>query len=381
MIFPPRYPDYAELHPVCWRRWWIALPVMLFLAALATMLLWPEGKPTRTLSFWFWSVGCPLSVWLVAVALRWLVWLQSVSNRETHREATASTVEAWWRYRSRMLPVEAVMLMTAVGDKESDHQALLSQPLPATPGAVEDPQGNARLYCPKVLGLGGRESRTVLLSRSLARLVLARLREADEARPIQVFCWLGDEQSLAAFSQALEFDGIRLPEDALHLQSAAELDNVIDAMPADEQAMLLCAGAGEATPSAEYAASEAGFAWLCGHRTAALMTRSEILQPETGETPTQLTEQLSRYAGLHGVPDGMLAADSSAMDTLLPSGWSAVDYVLMPWLGQAGPVTPFVMQSLALLSALQGKSCGWTTTFTESQFITGVCVPRGNLAH
>lgn len=381
MILPPRYPEYAELHPARWRRWWIALPVILFLAAMATMLLWPEGKPTRTLSFWFWSVVCPLIVWLVAVALRWLVWLQSVSNRETHREEIASSVRAWWRHRSRMLPVEAVMLVTPMGDKEADHQALLSSPFPVVPVTVDDPQGNVLRHCPKVLGLGGRESRAVLLARYLARLALTRLREANETRPVQVFCWLGDEQSLSAFSLVLESDGIRLPEDVLQLQSAAELDKVIDAMPDDEQALLLCAGFGVAKPSAEYTASEAGFAWLCGHQAEAIVTRSEILKPDAGETPAQLREQLSRYAGLHGLPEGMLAADSSSMEALLPSGWSAVDYVLLPWLGHAGPVTPFVMQSLAVLSALQGQTCGWTATLMESQFITGVCVPRGNLPH
>lgn len=381
MIFPPRYPEYTELHPARWRRWWIALPMILFLAAMATMLLWPEGKPTRTPNFWFWSLVCPLIVWTVAVALRWLVWLQSVSNRETHREEIASSVRAWWFHRSRLLPVEAVMLVTPIGDDQDDHQTLLSQPLPPAPMKATNAQGNELLRCPMVLGLGGQENRAVLLGRYLARLVLTRLREANETRPVQVFCWLGDEQSLNAFSLVLESDGIRLPEDVLQLQSAAELDKVIDAMPDDEQALLLCAGFGEAKPSAEYTASEAGFAWLCGHQAEAIVTRSEILQPDAGETPAQLTEQLSRYAGLRGLPEGMLAADSSSMDALLPSGWSAVDYVLMPWLGNAGPVTPFVMQSLAVLSALQGQTCGWTSTLMESQFITGVCVPRGNLPH
>ncbi|WP_455425710.1 hypothetical protein [Dryocola sp. LX212] len=381
MIFPPRYPDYTELQPAHWRRWWIALPVILFLAALATMLLWPEGKPTRTVSFWFWSVICPLIIWTVAVALRWLVWLQSVSNRDTHREAISASVRAWWRQRSRLLPVEAVMLVTPMGDESSEHEALLSLPLPVAPEQSDDASGNALLRCPMVLGLGGQENRAVMLSRHLARQVLTRLRSTNEARPVQVFCWLGDEQSLSAFSLVLESDGIRLPEDVLRLHTVADFDLVIDTMPEDEQALLLCAGFGDADSAAEYTASEAGFAWLCGHRAEALMTRSEILQPAESETPQQLTEQLGRYARLRSAPERVLAADSAAMDTLLPSGWSALDNVLMPYLGNAGAVTPFVMQSLAALSALKGLSCGWTATFMESQFITGVCVPRGNLPH
>lgn len=381
MIFPPRYREYAEPHAVCWRRWWIALPVVLFLAALATMLLWPEGKPTRTLSFWFWGVVCPLIVWLVAVAVRWLVWLQSVSNHDTYREEIAAAVRAWWRKRSRLLPVEAAILMTPMGDENDEHETLLSATRPEAPMQGEDAQGFALLRCPMVLGFSGQESRAIVLSRHLARQVLARLRRTDESRPVQVFCWLGDEPTLTAFSLVLESDGIRLPEEVMFLQSATDFDHVIDAMPGDEQALLLCAGFSDTAGRAEYTASESGFAWICGHKAEALLTRSEILLTDDGETPEQLTAQLSRYARLRNVPDNVLAADKTAMDVLTSSGWSAVDSVLAPWLGNAGPVTPFIMQSLCVLSVLQGQSCGWTATFKDSQLITGVCVPRGNFPH
>lgn len=378
MNHPPRYPDYAEIHRARWRRWWVALPVILFLSAMATMLLWPEGKPTRTPSFWFWSLVLPLLLWLIAVAGRWLVWLVALYNRNTYREMIAESLNSWWRYRTRSLPVEQVLLITPLGDEEADHESLLSSSLPPTPLQGTDATGNTLLRCSQVLGM---QSRPVLLARYLARRLLTPLRQNDEARLVQVFCWLGDDDSLATFTQALESEGIRLPEDVVRLFDAGELDKVIDAMPQDEQALMLCAGCGEGVPDTGSIAGEGAFAWLCGHQAQAQMHRAEILNPDAGETPQQLTAQLSRYARLNAVPERVLAADKTAMDTLLPSGWSAVDHVLTPWLGHAGAVTPFIVLSLAALSARNGQSCGWTTPLMGSQLITGVCVPRGNLPH
>lgn len=111
------------------------------------------------------------------------------------------------------------------------------------------------------------------------------------------------------------------------------------------------------------------------------MHRSERSQPALGETATLAVAQLSRYAGLSDTPDTVIAADAPAMEALLEGGWSALDHVLAPWLGHAGQITPFTLRSLALLSALNGQSCGWIAAEMESQYITGVCVPRGNLPH
>lgn len=378
MNHPPRYPDYTEIHRARWRRWWVALPVILFLSAMATMLLWPEGKPTRTPSFWFWSLVLPLLLWLIAVAGRWLVWLVALYNRNTYRETIVESLDTWWQYRSRTLPIEHVLLVTPLGDEEADHETLLSSSFPPTPLQCTDASGNALLRCSQVLGM---QSRPVLLARYLARRLLTHLRKNDEARPVQVFCWLGDDDSLAAFMQALESEGIRLPDDVIRPGDARKLDNVTDAMPQDEQALMLCAGCGEGVADADSIAGEGAFAWLCGHQAQAKMHRAEILIPDTGETPQQLVEQLSRYARLNAAPERVLAADKTAMDTLLPSGWSAVDRVLMPWLGNAGTATPFIVLSLAVLAARNGQSCGWTTPLMGSQLITGVCVPRGNLPH
>lgn len=375
---PPVYADYATIYPARWRRWWVALPVLLFISAMTTILLWPEGKPTRSPLFWFWTLVLPLLCWLLAVTLRWLVWLQSSDNSQTHYAETSLALDAWWRQRSQALPVEAVLLVTPVGDDASEHLALLSQPADAPQPGI-NAAGYAELRCPLVLN--STRNRPEMLAAYLANRLAAHVRQSGETRPITHLCWLGDDQSLLAFRETLLAAGMTLPEEAIRLSAIDGADNVIDLLANTAPTLLLCAGSGEGLSDCTPVAGEAAFAWLCSAQGTALMHRSERWQPALGETATLAVAQLSRYSGLSDTPDTVIAADAPAMEALLDGGWSALDHVLAPWLGNAGQITPFTLRSLALLSALNGQSCGWIAAEMESQYITGVCIPRGNLPH
>ncbi|MBA0037508.1 hypothetical protein HS962_14965 [Pantoea sp. BIGb0393] len=375
---PPIYADYAAVQPVRWRRWWVTLPGLLFITAITTILLWPEGKPTRSPLFWFWALVLPLLCWLLAVALRWLIWLQNTDNSRTHHAETSLALDAWWHKRSQALPVETVLLVTPAGDDNAEHLALLSQP-PDAPQPGINAEGYAVLRCPLVLN--GTRDRSAMLAAYLANRLATHFRQAAETRLITHFCWLGDDVSLAAFHETLLAEGMILPEEILRLTSRTGTDTVIDLIAETHPALLLCAGSGEGEPADKQITGEAAFAWLCSPRGSALLHRSECWQPVPGETAAQAVSQLSRYAGLADVPDRVLAADVPEMEALLDGGWSALEHVLAPWLGNAGQITPFTLRSLALLSALNGQSCGWIAADRESRYITGVCVPRGNFTH
>jgi hypothetical protein len=342
------------------------------------MLLWPEGKPTRSPLFWFWTLVLPLLCWLLAVTLRWLVWLQSSDNSRTHYAETSLALDAWWRQRSQALPVEAVLLVTPVGDDASEHLALLSQPADAPQPGI-NAEGYAALRCPLVLN--NARSRPVMLAAYLANRLVAHVRQSGDTRPITHLCWLGDDQSLLAFRETLLAAGMILPEETIRLNAIDGEDSVIELLAKTAPTLLLCAGSGEGLSDCTPVAGEAAFAWLCSEQGAALLHRSECWQPALGETAALAVAQLSRYAGLSETPDTVIAADAPAMEALLDGGWSALDHVLAPWLGHAGQITPFTLRSLALLSALNGQSCGWIASEMESQYITGVCIPRGNLPH
>lgn len=375
---PPVYVDYVAANPARWRRWWVALPVLLFITAMTTILLWPEGKTTRSPLFWFWTLVLPLLCWLLAVALRWLTWLQGADNSRTHGAEISLALDAWWRNRSQSLPVETVLLVTPAGDDVAEHLALLSQP-PDAPQPGINAEGYAVLRCPLVLN--GTRNRSAMLAAYLANQLTAHLHQSAETRPITHFCWLGDDETRAAFNETLLAEGIVLPEEILRLTSRTGADTVIDLIAETHPALLLCAGSGEGVPAYDQITGEAAFAWLCSPRGSALLHRSECWQQVPGETAAQTVSQLSCYAGLADVPDRVIAADVPAMEALLDGGWSGLDHVLTPWLGNAGQITPFTLRSLALLSALNGQSCGWIASDRESRYITGVCVPRGNLTH
>ncbi|MGK3134247.1 hypothetical protein ACCX84_00600 [Pantoea trifolii] len=375
---PPVYADYATIYPARWQRWWVALPVLLFISAMTTILLWPEGKPTRSPLFWFCALVLPLLCWLLAVTLRWLIWLQSTDNSQTYYAETSLALDAWWRKRSHALPVEAVLLVTPAGEDASEHLALLSHPADA-PQPDINAEGYAQLRCPRVLN--SARSRPVMLAAYLANRLVAHVRQSGETRPITHLCWLGDDQSLLTFREKLLAAGMVMPEETMRLSAIDGADNVIDLFAKTAPTLLLCAGGGEGLSDGTQVAGEAAFAWLCSAQGTALMHRSERWQPALGETATLAVAQLSRYAGLSDTPDTVIAADVPAMEALLDGGWSALDHVLAPWLGHAGQITPFTLRSLALLSALNGHSCGWIASEMESQYTTGVCIPRGNLPH
>jgi len=378
MNSPPIWPDYSVISPIRWRRWWIALPVLLFFSALVTIMLWPEGKPTRVPLFWFGALVLPLLCWSLAVALRWLVWLQGMDNSATHYAETSQATEMWWRKRSQALPVEAVLLVTPVGEDVAEHLALLSRPSDAPQPAMEA-SGNAALRCPLVLnGIGNRPA---MLAAYLAHRLVAHLRQTSETRLFTHFCWLGDDAGLSPFRETLWREGVVLPDETLSFEARTGADSLINLIAESPSSLLLCAGSGEGQPAGINVIGEAAFAWICSAEGTALLHRSESWQPAQNETAAQAVMQLSRYAGLADEPDRVIAADAPAMTALIDGGWSALEHVLAAWLGNAGEVTPYTLRSLALLSALNGQSCGWIASDMESQYITGVCVPRGNLPH
>lgn len=279
---PPVYADYATIYPPRWRRWWVALPVLLFISAMTTILLWPEAKPTRSPLFWFCALVLPLLCWLLAVTLRWLVWLQSSDNRRTHYAEISLALDAWWKKRSRALPVEAVLLVTPAGEDASEHLALLSHPADAPqPGITA--QGYAALRCPLVLN--SARSRPVMLAAYLANRLVMHFRQSDETRPITHLCWLGDDQSLLAFRETLLAAGMTLPEETIRLSAIDGADNVIDLLANTAPALLLCAGSSEGLSDCTPVAGEAAFAWLCSAQGIALMHRSERWQPALRAMP------------------------------------------------------------------------------------------------
>jgi len=380
MRLPPDYPDYVTPQPARWRRWWVALPVLWLLAALATLLLWPEGQSTKTPTFWFWAAALPVLLWLLAASVRYLVYQVALHNRDSYQQVIKRAQDNWWQRRSLALPVEKVVLMGALGDKTEIYRALLSaKPLPPVP--VLNSAGGFALRCP--LLLNSATNRAQALARLLARQVLNHLPDVAADRTLQAICWHGNGESLAVFTAALEQGGLTAMAESIALQNTDDLDTVIDYFHErlDETQWLLCAGAGHVEKSAtDQPAGEAAFAWMAGHQGKTALYRPEVLFPQSDESPQLLVAQLTRTASLTSEKPDCLAMDAPSMNAILPAGWSAVEHILMPYFGELSALSPFIAATQALLhSDQQAEPCVWMTQHPENHFISGVTAPYGNV--
>ncbi len=377
---PPSYPDYVTPQSARWRRWWAALPVVWLVTALATMLLWPEGKSTKTPVFWFWAAGLPLLLWLLAVSIRYLVYQVALYNRDNYQQVIKRAQDNWWQWRSLALPVEQAVLIGALGDKPEIYRALLSaKPVPPVP--VINPEGGLALRCP--LLLNSASNRREALARLLARQVLNHLPGLVTGRTLQHICWNGDRESLEVFQAALEQGGLTASGASTALQNVDDLDTVIDRFHqhGDEAQWLLCAGTGHVDKSpTDQPAGEAAFAWFVGHQGKTALYRPEICLPESHESAEQIVAQLTRTASLTGSPAASLAMDSVSMNAVLPTGWSAMENMLMPYFGELSALSPFIAATQALLHCdQQVETCAWMTQDPEQHFISGVTAPYGNV--
>lgn len=377
---PPDYPAYLTPHPARWRRWWTALPVIWLVAALVTLLLWPAGKPTKTPVFWFWAAGLPLLLWLLAVSIRYLVYQVALHNRDSYQQVIKKAQNNWWQRRSLALPVEQAVLIGSLGDKSEIYRALLSaKPVPPVP--VINSAGGFALRCP--LLLNSTSNRTEALARLLARQVLNHVPDFEAGRTLQTIYWHGDNDSLAVFQAALAQDSLTASGESIALQNVDNLDAVIDRFheQTDETHWILCAGVGHfANSPTDQPAGEAAFAWIVGHQGKTALYRPEVLLPESNESAQQLVAQLTRTASLSEVPTACLAMDTASMNAVLPSGWSAVEHVLMPYFGELSALSPFIAATQALLhSDQQAEPCAWMAQHPEHHFISGVTAPYGNV--
>lgn len=377
---PPSYPDYVTPQSARWRRWWAALPVVWLVAALATMLMWPEDKSTKTPVFWFWAAALPVLLWLLAVSIRYLVYQVALHNRDSYQQVIKKAQDNWWQRRSLALPVEHAVLIGALGDKPEIYRALLSVK-PVSPVPMTNSAGGFALRCP--LLLNSASNRTEALARLLARQVLNHLPDLTAGRTLQHICWNGDRESLEVFQAALEQGGLTASGASTALQNVDDLDTVIDRFHqhVDETQWLLCAGAGHVEKSpTDQPAGEAAFAWIVGHQGKTALYRPEVLLPEGDESAQQMVAQLTHTASLTDVPPACLATDSTSMHAILPSGWSAVEHVLMPYFGELSALSPFIAATQALLhSDQQAEPCAWMTQHPEHHFISGVTAPYGNV--
>lgn len=377
MNHPPQFPDYLEPVAPQWRRWWLALLLLWGVQAGLTLSLWPDGRPRQEL--WLWSALPPLA-WLLALALRALVWQVALVNREAYRATLDAALQRWWRRRSAALPVEHVLLLGPAGDSPWQYQGLMAatpMPLAAVPPGALEPA----LRCQ--LSLRETPERSAALGRHLAHLVLALPGREARWAGLRGLAWAGDAAGEAAFVQTLAAGGAPLPEGRWSLRTLEDLDALIDAFPRTcprEADALLCAGVVSLERAeAGVLPGEAGFVWLVGHPGRQRVHRGEYLRAGGAESVADLCAQMQRYGGLNGAPTDCLALDVASQVAFVEGGWLASEHQLAGHWGALGELAPFVGMSLAVLRTQEsGQACGWLCAEGERGMAMGVVVANDN---
>ncbi|BAN45902.1 hypothetical protein [Metapseudomonas resinovorans] len=375
---PPRYPDYVMPATPRWRRWGMALLLLLGLQAALLLALWPEGRPR--LELWLWGSLLPLA-WALALALRFLAWQVGLGNRAAYRWTLDAALQRWWRRRGMALPLQKVMLFGPPGESQPQYLQQMTgkamNPPPLERGEGQPPV----LRCPVSANPGGL--REPLLARHLGRLLLASEGWMDAWPQLRGVAWYGSQDGYRAFAKALADGGMSLPEEPLPLADLASLDRLIDDFAGrcpQEGDWLLCAGASSTEQApAQQMAGEAAFAWRVGHQGASRLQRGEYLVLDKGESPAELCAQMQRYGGLAKAPAACLAMDTQSMEAFVAEGWSANEHLLAPYWGALGDLAPFIGMSMALLhSAGTGEPCGWLSGDGEDRLTMGMAVPYGD---
>ncbi|BAU71847.1 hypothetical protein [Metapseudomonas furukawaii] len=372
---PPHYPDYVEPSAPQWRRWWLALLLLWGVQLGLTWALWPEGRPRQ--EQWPLGVIVPLA-WLLALALRLLVWQVGLINRDAHRSTLEAALRGWWCRRGATLPVEHALLLGPAGDSSWQYQGLMAA-TPVPKPVVLPGSGELALRCQ--VSLRQAEDRHAALGQHLARQLLALPEREARWSGWRGLAWVGDAAGEVSFAATLVAAGAQLPETRWRLRTLDDLDTLIDEFPRicpEEADGLLCAGVVSLAQAEEGAVpGEAGFAWVIGHRGQLQLHRGEYLLTDE-ESAAELCAQMQRYGRLDKAPAHCLALDAASHRAFIEGGWQAGEHQLSAHWGALGPLAPFVGMSLALLQVKESRQpCGWLCAQGEQGMAMGVAV-HGN---
>jgi len=109
--------DLSAIPPVAKRkkcpalkRWLLTLLVILLCGGLITLKLWPAEQATRGALFWHSLISIPVIIWLVALGIRWLIWLVSEWQADGWDSERAADITAEVQRGQRFLVIEAVSI-------------------------------------------------------------------------------------------------------------------------------------------------------------------------------------------------------------------------------------------------------------------------------
>lgn len=111
-------PDVAAIarpQPIRIGRWMLVFVAVMGLGAGATLLLWPQGRPTNEVGFWLFLIGLPLTVFALVFGLRLTKWERGQLLAEESEQECRRLDLLWRNWARRDLSVVRAQAFLPIG--------------------------------------------------------------------------------------------------------------------------------------------------------------------------------------------------------------------------------------------------------------------------
>ncbi|GAA0344382.1 hypothetical protein L9H26_00090 [Morganella psychrotolerans] len=345
---------------------------------LITNIVWPEGKSTKTISFWFVGLIIPMSLMLLAFGFSFFLKKLTEYNNHILTETFGKDTEKWQEYQSAFLPVRKVIIIGSLGYNQYQWSVLLSgKPLPPAPVSEN---GKMRLNCPVLVGK--QENRENMLAKLLANELYQSLGQEETVSVSRIY-WSGSFDSMTAFIAQLSSKGISVPPSGKVILSVNELDEIIDDFYRKTYTggSVLFAGT-NLSDITDQTLAETGFLWLIDPEHTCRVYRCEEMTLNEDD-PEIVANQVTGYAGSDSPPDITLAMDAAGAGVFLSTILHGSENIISAYYGDITGSSPFIAitQALAQSVSRNGNTCGWISGASGNKYIAGVVSKNENTKH
>ncbi len=397
-------PDVAAIarpQPIRIGRWMLVFVAVMGLGAGATLLLWPQGRPTNEVGFWLFLIGLPLTVFALVFGLRLTKWERGQLLAEESEQECRRLDLLWRNWARRDLSVVRAQAFLPIGPAPGELAAAGAHlPVNALRSVGFPWAGEAKADSryTTVLNLVADRFTDVLaeLQSVEVRLVLDDVSLAQEAQEENEARWsTKTKQLLEASAPGVSVD--------VHVAGAHPTDCVAwmeEGFDVDEMPARLVIAAQIWPDTGERVFSEGAAALLLKPRTASRRDRAahrciasaHLLRPMASSSGTIAADvcQLLDMQGKPGVLprawlSGCTPQDRAAFLTVLCSSGEDKPAVLPldDVMGFPGPVSGWIALAIALETAGQdseGQLVAWHTPGSDRTHlcVAAPSIPGGN---
>lgn len=382
-------PDVTAItrpQPIGIGSWLLVLVAVMGLGAGATLLLWPQGRPTNEVGFWLLLIGLPLSVFALMFGLRLTKWERGQLVAEESEQECRRLDLLWRDWASRDLSVVRAQAFLPIGTE---------------PGELATAGANLPVNALRPIGFPwAGETKADSRYTTLLDLIVDRFADVlAELQSVEVRLVL-DDVSLAQEAQwsakAKHLLEAAVPGVSVDIHDAGShptdcLEWMEEGFDVDEAPARLVIAAQIWPDTGKRVFSEGAAALLLKPRTAGRRNRAahrciaaaHLLRPMTSSSGT-IAADMRQMQGMQGRPgvlprvwlSGCTQQDRAALLTVLCSSGEDKPAVLPldDVMGFPGPVSGWIALAIALETAARDSEDQLVAWHTPGSDRTHLCV-------